>query len=272
MTSFNMIAARAALFVAASLLAVVVPFQARAAIPIQQWTLPNGAEVYLVESHGIPMVDVQIDVDAGARRDPSAKAGLASVTAGMAAKGVLASAANPARGEAAAPALDENALSEAWADLGAAFSASAGTDRLSFNLRTLTYPDLLAKATALAARQMAAPAFPAEVWTRERQRIAASLEESNRRPATQAGRADARAVYGDHPYGLELTEATLQQITVADMQAVYSQAVRPCRAKVSLVGDVSRAQAQTLVSGLLAKLPQGSACAPLPAASCVLAV
>ena len=36
------------------------------------------------------MVDVQIDFDAGGRRDPADKAGLAGVTAGMTSKGIAA--------------------------------------------------------------------------------------------------------------------------------------------------------------------------------------
>ena len=44
------------------------------------------------------------------------------------------------------PALDENTLSEAWADLGASFGGSAGSDRMSFGLRSLAYPDLLPRA------------------------------------------------------------------------------------------------------------------------------
>jgi len=36
-----------------------------ALLPIQHWTEPNGARVWLVESPVIPMVDVQIDFDAG---------------------------------------------------------------------------------------------------------------------------------------------------------------------------------------------------------------
>lgn len=61
-----------------------------AAIPIQQWTQASGAKVYLVESPAIPMLDVQIDFDAGSRRDPADKAGLASVTATLLAQGVAA--------------------------------------------------------------------------------------------------------------------------------------------------------------------------------------
>ncbi|MDB5942732.1 MAG: zinc protease protein-like protein [Ramlibacter sp.] len=230
---------------------------AYAAIPIQQWNLANGAKVWLVESHGIPMVDVQLDFDAGGRRDPVGKAGLASITARMTSKGIAA---------ADAPALDENQLSEAWADLGGSFGGGAGGDRMSFTMRSLTYPDLLPQAAQLAARQLGEPSFPEPIWLRERERISASIREANTRPATIAGKAFAAAVYGAHPYGFDTTEASLSQIGVADMREFYRRGVQACRAKVSVVGDVTRAQAETLVSTLLAKLPQraGGACEPLP--------
>jgi zinc protease len=229
-----------------------------AALPIQHWTQPGGAKVYLVESPGIPMVDVQIDFDAGGRRDPPGKAGLADVTAAMTAKGIA------ARG--ALPALDENQLSEAWADLGAGFGGSAGSDRMSFSLRSLTDPELLGRAVLLAARQLGEPALPEDVWQRDRARMSASLRESLTRPATVAGKAYAQAVYRTHPYGYETTPESLTAISVADMKALLERHLLPCRAKVSIVGAVTRTQADQLVAGLLARLPQPgtTACAPLP--------
>ena len=229
-----------------------------AALPIQHWTQPSGAKVYLVESHGIPMLDVQLDFDAGDRRDPADKAGLATVVSRMNRKGLEA--------RAGQPALDENQLSEAWADLGAGLTVSASADRLSFSLRTLSYPDLLPQAVALAARQLGEPSFPEAIWTEERARISAAIREANTRPATLAGKAFAAAVYGNHPYGYDTTEASLARISVADMRQFYARFVEPCRAKVSLVGDVTRAQADALVKALLARLPQQDAarCEALP--------
>jgi zinc protease len=212
-------------------------------------------QVYLAQSPVIPMVDVQIDLDAGARREPADKAGLASLMASATAHGV--------RGKAGEPALDENALSEAWADLGAQFGGSAGSDRLTFALRSLTYPDLLAKAGALAARQLAEPTFPEALWLRERPKLIASLKEADTRPATVASKAFQHAVYGAHPYGHEMTPATLSRITVADMRALHAQAVRPCNARVSIVGALDRAQADALVTQMFARLPK-STCAALP--------
>ncbi|OYY51343.1 MAG: peptidase M16, partial [Polaromonas sp. 39-63-203] len=260
-SAIKIIAARARITWAAGIFCLslaIFPGFAAAAIPIQHWTQPNGARVYLVESPAIAMLDVQIDFDAGGRRDPPAQAGLASVTASMLSKGVRAE-----KGDAA---LDENALSEAWADLGAQFGASAGSDRLSFSLRSLTEPDLLAKAVALAAREIAEPAFPDAVWQRERQRIEASIKEANTRPATVAGRAYSAAVYGSHPYGYEVTAPTLERISVADMRAEHAQGVVACRARISMVGAVTRAQADAIATRLLARLPQTdcSTLQPLP--------
>ncbi|OEZ31083.1 M16 family metallopeptidase [Variovorax boronicumulans] len=238
---------------------------AQAALPIQHWTLANGAKVYLVSTNALPIVDVQIDFDAGSRRDPAAQAGLASTSAAMVEKGVRA-------GRNGEPALDQNALGEAWADLGASFDVSAGTDRTSYTLRTLSDPALLTKAVALAAREIGEPSFPDEIWPRERERINAAIKEANTKPATVVGRAFAQAVYGTHPYGQEVTEATLARIDTAAMRQRYEQLILPCRAKLSIVGAVTRAEAEALATTLLSRLPSPAACAPLPAIAPVVAL
>lgn len=234
---------------------------AQAALPIQHWTQPSGARVYLVESHAIPMVDVQIDIDAGSRRDPAAQAGLASVMAGQMASGTRA---HPKGQGPYAQAMDENQIGEAWADLGASFGASAGADRMSFALRSLSYPDLLDKAVALAARQMAHPAFPEAIWVRDRERLSAAIRESLTKPANVVQQRFASAVYGTHPYGYRSTPETLSRIGVQDLQNLHAQSLQACRASVSVVGALSRAQTDVLVTRLLSLWPNTAACKPLP--------
>lgn len=224
-------------------------------IAIQHWTHANGAQVYLVESHSIPMVDLRIDWDAGSRRDPAHLPGLSTLMAASLADGVR------ARGRD--PALDEHQLAQAWADLGASFGASASADRLSASLRSLTEPELLDGAVALAARQLSEPAFPTALWQRDRPKWIASLREADTRPGTVAQRAFAAAVYGDHPYGRAMTPASLQRVTVAHMAALHAQVVRPCDARVTLVGALDRSRADAVVGRLLARLPV-RACAARP--------
>ena len=230
-----------------------------ALLPIEHWTQPSGAQVWLVQSPGIPMVDVQVDFDAGSRRDPEDKVGLATAVAMMSSKGVKAA------GDA--PALDENGLGQAWADLGASFGASAGRDSFSYGLRTLTEPNLQQKAVALAARQIASPSWPEAVWQRDRERWSASIREADTRPGTVASKAFRKAVFGSSPYGYQTTVDSLGRIDISAMQDFHRKLIAACRAKVSIVGAVSRAQAQTLVATLLSRLPQrtGAECAPLPA-------
>ncbi|MEJ8294906.1 pitrilysin family protein [Delftia tsuruhatensis] len=232
-----------------------------ALLPIQHWTQPSGAQVWLVDSPGIPMVDVQMDFDAGSRRDPANQVGLASAVALMASKGVTA--------QGSAPALDENGLGQAWADLGASFGAQAGRDSFSYGLRSLTEPALLQRAVALAARQIANTSWPQDVWLRERERWTAAIKESDTRPGTVAGKALSQGVFGTHPYGARATGESLAHIDLSDMQSFHRRLIAACRAKVSIVGAVSREQADQLVQQLLAPLQaaQGqdaSACAPLP--------
>ncbi|MBU3739094.1 MAG: insulinase family protein, partial [Rhodoferax sp.] len=162
------------------------------------------------------------------------------------------------------PALDENGLSEAWADLGAELSASASSDRLSFSLRTLTEPDLLRRAVRLAARQLGQPAFDPAILRRELEQSMAALREDRTRPGPVALRAFSRALYGSHPYGAEINEQTLQSIGVADAEAVH-RTLLPCRARVTLVGAVDRSQADALVRELLSALPAQAVATPCPA-------
>ena len=98
---------------------------------------------------------------------------------------------------------------------------------------------------------------------RERQRLQAALKESYTRPASVIGRAYGKAVYGQHPYGYEMTDATLARISVADLQAAHAAGVVACRARISMVGAVTRAQADALAARLLSRLAQVP-CSSLP--------
>ena len=96
------------------LILVIIAFcswNAHAALQIQSWTLTNGARVLFVENHSIPVLDISVEFDAGSRRDPEGKAGTASLTNAMLARGV--------RESGGEPAMTEAQLSDAFADTAA---------------------------------------------------------------------------------------------------------------------------------------------------------
>jgi len=235
---------------------------AHALLPIEHWQETNGAQVWLVQSHAIPMVDVQIEFDAGSRRDPPAQIGLAAAVALMSSKGIAASQQHKNEGP-----MDENMLGGAWADLGANLDINAERDGLIFTMRSLTEPTLLERAAHLAARQTGQPSWPEDIWQRERQRWSAALKEADTRVGTIAGKTFAQAVYGNHPYGYHTTAQTLGNISVSDLKAFHARHIQACHARIAIVGALTREQAHILVKTLLASLAKEntSACPALPA-------
>jgi zinc protease len=134
---------------------------------------------------------------------------------------------------------------------------------MSFTLRSLTDPDLLAKAVHLAAREIGEPAFPDTVWQRERQRIVASIREANTKPGTIAGRAFGRRSTAAIPTATNHRGHAGAHRACRTCASFYRTIMQPCRAKVSVVGAVNRAQADQMVTHCCRGCPGGS----LPAAA-----
>ena len=231
----------AACFAAATLLAGA----ARAALPIEHWSTAYGARVYFVRADEIPMLDVSVDFDAGGRLDPPGRKGLASVTNSMLSRG--------------AGGLDELAISEGFARIGAQRGGGAGDDRASVTLRTLTSEPELGEALALLARVVSQPAFPAEVLAREKERVIQSIRESETKPETIAQRSFDGLMYGEHPYGAHATAETVGAIGRDDLVAFHRGYYGARNAVVSMIGAITRERAQAIAEQLTRDLPPGDA-------------
>lgn len=229
-----------------------------AALNIQSWTLENGTRVLFVENHTIPMLDVSIDFDAGARRDPSGKSGVAALTNAMLARGVRAEKFD-GNDE---PALSEAQISDAFADLAAQRGSRIESDRSGLTLRTLTTER--DAAVALLARLLAQPSFPAELLARDKARTISALKESLTKPEVIADQAFSELLYGKHPYGAQLSVASVDAITREDLVAFHTNYYVANRAVVAMIGDASRADADRIARQLTARLPQGAALPELP--------
>ncbi len=227
---------------------------ADAAQPIQSWQLTNGARVLFVENHAIPIIDISISFDAGARRDPQGKSGVAAMTRDMLARGVAASSGEPA--------LNEAQISDAFADTAAQLGGSAGSDRTNMTLRTLSSQRERDEAILLAARLLAQPAFPDAVLAREKIRTVAAINESDTKPASIASKAFMRAMYGTHPYSQKPTVATVETITRDDLLAFYRAYYLADHAVIAIIGDVTRAQADAIAQQLTQRLPRVTSALP----------
>ncbi len=232
---------------------------AHAALNIQHWTLPNGARVYFVENHTIPMLDVNVDFDAGARRDPAGKTGTASLTNAMLARGLRAATLDDG---AAEPAMSEAEISDAIADIAAQRGGGVGTDRAGMSMRTLSSKPERDQAVRLLARLLAQPAMPEDFFQRDKARTLAGIRESLTQPESIAEKAFWRLAYGNHPYGAEASVESVEAITRDELVEFHARHYVANHAVIAMIGDISRAEAEAIAIELTRRLPQGK---PLPA-------
>ncbi len=222
-----------------------LPALAWAGIPIQNWTHANGAQVYLVEAKTIPMLDVQVDWMAGSVGDPANKLGLASLTAGMIDKG------SRLQGRVVL----ESEISDRLADLGASLSFSSAAEKASMRLRTLSDPSRRDALVQLTAEVLRAPLFDAKILEREKARIIASIKEADLKPEVILSKEFDRQIYGQHPYGQAITVATIQAIHINDIKSFYASRYAVKDAKITIVGDITKTEADRLVAQLMSTLP-----------------
>jgi zinc protease len=222
-----------------------------AALPqIEHWQTTNGARVYFVAAHELPMVDIRVVFDAGSARDTVP--GVASLTAGLLAEG--------------AGSLDADAIAERFDALGARFGANASRDNINVSLRSLTDPALLQPAVDTLALLLRAPSFPADAFERERNRTLVALRAQEQSPGALADRAFHQALYGEHPYARPTlgTTASVTALTRDDVLTHYRHYFMGRNAIVVIVGDLNRTAAEILSETVAGRLPPGSVPPPLP--------
>jgi predicted Zn-dependent peptidase len=193
---------------------------------IQKRALSNGLPVWVVESHEVPLVQVNLLVMAGSGDDPAGKYGVANLTAAMLDEG----AGNRSALEIA------DAVDFLGADLETTSSSDASAVRL--NVPVARLKDALPIMADVALR----PTFPDADLDRLRQQRLTALLQARSDAAALAPLAFARALYGSmHRYGTAQagTEATLKAFTAADLRTFHTAMYQPANATLIVAGDIT---------------------------------
>lgn len=226
-------------------------FGSHAAVNIQHWQTSAGSRVYFVENHDLPILDMSVGFPAGSARNTKETAGLAGVTLHMMSLG--------------AAGMDEEKITNAFADIGAEKGSALDMDQAAFTLRTLTSER--DKALTMFNKILHQPDFPPAVLAREKTRIIAGLQEAETQPDSIANKAFMEALYGEHPYGLPQNGEvdTIKAITRQDLQAFYQHYYSAKSAVIALIGDMTTEEAHEIAENVSVGLPQTPAIGELPA-------
>ncbi len=225
---------------------------AYAILPIEKLSSVKGAKAYLVQTRTLPMVDIEISIDAGDRYDPVGKNGLASMTAELMRYG-----ARVQKGV-----LTEAQIADEIADLGADIGVSVGGERAVMRIRSLSRKDLRDRAVQLASVMLSAPTYEAAILEREKQRAITGLLEAETRPEAVLERRFRKLVYGNYPLGESPSVKSVSSVSTSDLARFHQQFYRGDRMIVSIVGDVSPIEASEIVETLLKNMPQSGVMIP----------
>jgi zinc protease len=209
---------------------------------IQQFTTPGGVSVWLVSEPSIPILSVAMAWEGGEAADPEGLEGLAdAVVYHM----------NEGAGD-----LDSLAFQTLMEELNMSFGCSASSDWTSCSASMLT--DNAEEAMDLVALAFEAPRVddgPFARFLRE-QEVSLNTRETNARYL--AGRAEAQAVYPDHPYARESSAASIAAMTPDLVRAHMRKLMVKDSLIVTAVGDVTPEELAPMIDEIAASLPDSS--------------
>ena len=202
--------------------------------PVSVQTLPSGIRIAVVEKHSLPVVTARIQVDAGAVREPSDKAGLSVLTADLLSEGTKD--------------LTGAKIAEKMADLGAQFGTSGA---FGFSYASVTsLSNVMPQALALAASTITEPSFTQSDFDRIRASSIARYEQAMSQGSGVASKVFVKSVFDSlTPYSRlsSGTRASLSTITRDDVLGWHAKMYAPATTTVMFVGDITPQQARAAV-------------------------
>jgi predicted Zn-dependent peptidase len=219
-------------------------------LEVPTWTtmqLADGATLIVSEKHDLPLVSFTISWSGGADQyEPAGKTGLANMVASMLSEGTTTRTGDQ--------------LSEALQMLGTTINTGVGGE--AGQMGFVSMKDKFAPTLAILEDELMNPTFPEAALERLRARTLVGLQQSRDRTAYVASQVFRRTLYGDeHPYGRFTTEASIKSITRDDVVGFHKAYFTPNHAYITVVGDITPAQARATVEKELAAWT-GSGAAP----------
>ena len=221
------------------------------AIEIQHWTTNNGAPVYFIESHDLPIVDMRLNFRAASSRDGELP-GIAGLVNGLLVEGT--------------EDLTAQQVAARFEQVGARLGHSANRDMAWTSLRSLSDRNKLDAVVDLFAEVTALPRFTQSALDRDREALLVNLESRKKQIASLASDQFNQALYRGHPYqyGAHGLADSLKAISLEDVFQFHRQHYVAKNASLAIVGDLSLSDARAYADRITAYLPSGSAVGDLP--------
>lgn len=208
----------------------------------EEFTLPNGLHVYVVENHDVPTVTFSLAIKGGDAYDPTGKEGTASVMGDMMQKGTKARTAAQT-----ADALD-----------GVGASISMQTAGESSTISGSALKKHAALLFTILGEQLTEPVFDQDEFEKLKKQYLASVASKRGNAGELAQALSRKVIYGmNNPLARRQTEASIKAIDRDDIVTFYEQWIRPNNASIAVVGDVKAKEVKEWLNKYLKNWKKG---------------
>jgi len=196
----------------------------------ESFTLPNGLKVMVVENHKLPRVSFNLSID-NTPYVEGTKKGVADLTSSLIGNGSM---------KISKDAFNEE-IDFLGADLNFYSSGASGSSLSKYSGRIL---ELMAEGALN-------PNFTQEEFDKEKDKLIEGLKTQEKSVAAVAGRVQNVLAFGkSHPSGEFLSEETIKNVTLSDVESNYHTNFVPENAYLIIIGDVKFKETKKAVEKL----------------------
>ena len=213
---------------------------------VERATLDNGLEIYVVQKHELPLVQVTLNFKSGWAADPVDRPGTAAFTAELLDEGTKRR--------------DALQIAEDARRLGARLGTNSAFDGSQVSLNILR--SQLDAGLELMGDVVMNASFPADEVERQRKSTLGQIRQENSQPRLAAVKLMQQRLFGEgHPYAQPMTgtgtAASVSRLTREDLVGFHATHYRPNNAMVVVVGDITLAEARAHLDKALGKWKRG---------------
>lgn len=203
----------------------------------EKFVLPNGLTVFVVENHKLPKVSINLNLDVDPIKEGD-KNGYVSMTGALLGT--------------ATTNMSKDEINEKIDFIGASLNAHAGGANGSCLKKHLdTYMKIYSEVVLN-------PKFTQEELDKIKTQTKSGLATEKNSPNAMMSNLNKAVVYGkDHAYGEVQTEQHVDNITLQDCENYYAQHFKPNAGYVTIVGDITVAEAKAMMEKYMGSWKQG---------------
>ncbi len=213
-------------------------------IDIKINSLENGLKYLVIPDNKLPLVQVRVIFNGGARLDPPKNQGLTYLTTQLLLKGTTKRTAQQ--------------IAEEFEFLGSTIDAATNYDYSLISTEFLKYN--LETGMNILAEIITSPAFDGKEIDKEKEKLISELKSSLENPSYIANQFFNRLIFEGHPYSNSI-KGTIKQIDDISARQVrnhYKNYFVPNETTIILYGAVDRKEAETLIKNLFSNWQKGN--------------